>query len=584
MRGCLLFLRLVSNFLKRKRNSVFSMPIGEDMGRRAADALRRFYIPAADLLRRLYTNSLPPQREIILRNEGRVRYLVISRRVQAGVIAAVAVVVGWTAVASFGFLAHNVLAARQQAAYEAEIASRDRQIAAWQDSRIRLEQTLDRYRRDNANVTRSLEENQEKVARLGALNVSLAERMEVLVSRLDETRAARDAGEEEQRVLNGRLATLESELADLDTTKSQLETRLGAVRNLLSSAAEDRGRLETERDDLEERLETLRAGVEGLNKQRGGLVGQLRTTETLLAQVAEDRDEIMAEREQLEEQIAGYEGDVEQLVTERTGLQQRLVSAEAKLWSVLEDRSRVASERDALANETEVLTDRLAELQASQSAVLARLETSTGETVRRLEQAIEITGLDLEQMLARSLDGSAVGGPFVPLLPDGSPGSAMASRLASLDEQLDAWHGLQALLAQLPLAAPIDGYHVSSPFGQRKDPITKRLAMHLGQDLKAPRNTAVNAPAPGRVTFVGWKGAYGKFVEIDHGFGVRTRYGHLEKILVERGQEIAFRDQLGSVGSTGRSTGPHLHYEVLVDSRQQDPEKFIRAGQYVFKR
>ena len=573
MRGRLPRWGLTVNFLKRNRNSGFAVTIGEDMRQRITGLLRRFY-----------SDWFPPQREIILRSDGRVRYLVVSRRVQLAVAGCLTVAVGWSAVASVGFLAHNILVARQEAQYEAQIAARDRQIAAWQDSRLRLEHTLDRYRRDNANVTRSLEENQEKVARLGALNSSLAERLQVLVARLDETRAARDAGEEEQRQLHGRLASLEAELTDIDTTKGQLETRLTAVREMLMSTVADRGRLEEERDSLEGRLGTLREGVERLNKQRGNLVGQLRTTETRLNQVAADRDEILAEREQLEEQIAVYEGDVAQLVAERSVLQRRLVTAESKLWSVLEDRSRVANERDALADHAEALSDRLVELQAAQSAVLARLETSTGETVRRLEGAIEITGLDLQQMLARTGESQALGGPFVPLLPDGSPGSAMASRLASLDEQLDAWHGLQALLARLPLVAPLDGYRVSSPFGRRKDPITKRPAMHLGQDMQAPRNTPVNAPAPGRVTFVGWKGAYGKFVEVDHGFGVRTRYGHLEKIVVERGQEVAFRDQLGSVGSTGRSTGAHLHYEVLVDGNQRDPQRFIRAGQYVFKR
>ena len=85
------------------------------------------------------------------------------------------------------------------------------------------------------------------------------------------------------------------------------------------------------------------------------------------------------------------------------------------------------------------------------------------------------------------------------------------------------------------------------------------------------------------VTFVGRKGPYGKMVEIDHGYGLKTRYGHLRTILVKRGQKIDFRHKVGIIGSTGRSTGRHLHYEIVSDGRPQDPAKFMKAGKYVFK-
>ena len=94
---------------------------------------------------------------------------------------------------------------------------------------------------------------------------------------------------------------------------------------------------------------------------------------------------------------------------------------------------------------------------------------------------------------------------------------------------------------------------------------------------------SIYAPAPGTVRVAGWRAKYGRFIEIDHGSGVRTRYGHLHKILVKRGQQVAFRDKIGLLGNSGRSTGPHLHYETVFNGKAVDPMKFLKAGRYVFQ-
>jgi len=107
--------------------------------------------------------------------------------------------------------------------------------------------------------------------------------------------------------------------------------------------------------------------------------------------------------------------------------------------------------------------------------------------------------------------------------------------------------------------------------------------LHGGIDLASRRRAPVHVTSPGVVTFVGWKGGFGKIVEVDHGLGIRTRYAHLSNIYVKRGQKLEYREKVGQIGSTGRSSGEHLHYEVIVDGRSQDPASFIKAGQYVFK-
>ncbi len=135
----------------------------------------------------------------------------------------------------------------------------------------------------------------------------------------------------------------------------------------------------------------------------------------------------------------------------------------------------------------------------------------------------------------------------------------------------------------VPLAEPLETeeQRIASGFGARLDPFTKQLAFHGGIDFSGTRGTDVHVTAPGKVVFTGPRGAYGNAVEVDHGYGIKTRYGHLQKISVTVGSELAEGDVVGELGSTGRTTGPHLHYEVWYDDTLRNPSKFLRAGRYV---
>jgi murein DD-endopeptidase MepM/ murein hydrolase activator NlpD len=140
-----------------------------------------------------------------------------------------------------------------------------------------------------------------------------------------------------------------------------------------------------------------------------------------------------------------------------------------------------------------------------------------------------------------------------------------------------------AALNIIPLITPTEVGAVSSGYGARVDPFNEQLAFHSGVDFSGPLGSDVRATAPGIVVFAGPRGAYGNTVEVDHGYGVRTRYGHLSKILVQIGARLDKGATVGRLGSTGRSTGPHVHYEVWYDDAVTDPSKFIKAGQYVFE-
>jgi murein DD-endopeptidase MepM/ murein hydrolase activator NlpD len=196
------------------------------------------------------------------------------------------------------------------------------------------------------------------------------------------------------------------------------------------------------------------------------------------------------------------------------------------------------------------------------------------ERVSALEGVLAQSGLDVDALIAR-LGGDqlsrGLGGPLVLSLGTDLPEASAGASLESLQR-------VEKLLAMVPLAAPMATYQLTSGFGHRRDPFTGKGAVHTGLDFGGPRNAPVLATAPGRVAEAKRAGAYGIMVEIDHGMGIRTRYAHLRMAAVRVGQKVAVRKKIGIMGSTGRSTGAHLHYEIRVDGQPLDPAKFLAAG------
>lgn len=152
--------------------------------------------------------------------------------------------------------------------------------------------------------------------------------------------------------------------------------------------------------------------------------------------------------------------------------------------------------------------------------------------------------------------------------------SVVPARKLSLLDLLEGLEGKSQCLAATPSIWPTDGY-VTSAYGNRTSPFTGRQQFHAGLDIAADFGTTVVAPARGRVVFSGMNGPFGRMVEIDHGYGLRTHFAHLGKALVERGETVERGLPIGEVGSTGRSTGPHLHYGVEVNGRTVDPTDYI---------
>ena len=214
-------------------------------------------------------------------------------------------------------------------------------------------------------------------------------------------------------------------------------------------------------------------------------------------------------------------------------------------------------------------------VETEQAAALASIESSYDVKARRIRGVLSELGIDAGKSAPNA---DATGGPFVAarLRSDSSAFERQLHRIGLARAHVDQ---LNRTLANVPVRKPVTGeIDPSSGFGMRIDPFLKSPAMHTGLDMRGEPGDPVRATANGTVTFAGWQGGYGKMVEIDHGNGVATRYGHLSSIDTEVGNTIKTGQSIGKVGTTGRSTGPHLHYETRIDGEAVDPLRFLRAG------
>ncbi|MEH6789803.1 M23 family metallopeptidase [Parasphingorhabdus sp.] len=222
----------------------------------------------------------------------------------------------------------------------------------------------------------------------------------------------------------------------------------------------------------------------------------------------------------------------------------------------------------------------LARLEARQIAFARRLTRAANQRTEQVAEAIRKFGLNPDKMSPQPTD--AMGGPFIPFFQDGDD-QPLHPTLEQLNRALQRMDALERTLIAIPSGKPSRTGMMSSSFGFRRDPFTGASAMHSGIDFKGPHGQPILAAAGGRVSHAGWKSGYGKSVEITHGNGLMTRYAHLSRIGVTTGQTVEQGLQLGAMGSTGRSTGTHLHFEVRLNGRAINPRPFLEANTDVLK-
>jgi murein DD-endopeptidase MepM/ murein hydrolase activator NlpD len=285
------------------------------------------------------------------------------------------------------------------------------------------------------------------------------------------------------------------------------------------------------------------------------------------------------------ERLKAYGGNLDKVVGD---LEQRQQFLEEMARMIPEDMvqegaasgtiSDSSAEADATVKKVSALIPQargLAEIEARQLAYAERLTRFADARARRAEAAMR--KLDLDPKFLSRQTQQAMGGPFEPVTGADDPrferlGLSLA-RMAVLERALDG----------IPQVVPASVENITSGFGYRRDPFNGQGAMHAGIDFKGAIGSPIYAAAEGRVTFAGQKSGYGNAIEITHGNGMLTRYAHLSTIGVRVGQEVAAGATIGGLGNTGRSTGPHLHFEVRINDRAVNPRPFLEAAPDVLK-
>jgi murein DD-endopeptidase MepM/ murein hydrolase activator NlpD len=201
-----------------------------------------------------------------------------------------------------------------------------------------------------------------------------------------------------------------------------------------------------------------------------------------------------------------------------------------------------------------------------------RVAELSRRAIGEFKRVLASAGVDVARLFSRFGANHGEGGPFVlPPRADQPAGPIDTDELAVF----------RGLARSLPLSTPLEHYQIGSRFGPRHDPFNGKPAFHSGLDFDAGYMSPVYATAPGIVTYAGYRRDYGKVVEIDHGSGIVTLYGHMHRYTVSVGQRVEAHTQIGLVGSTGRASGPHVHYEVIVNGQPEDPERFIELARLV---
>ena len=523
-----------------------------------------------------WVDRLFPDREVYFRSNGQVTFLRVSRKRQLQGVAVLSALFIWGLSTTGVTLLSSTL-----------LAEREEEIERHQREYVNLLAEVGEYQQQYDLIVEGLEQNQTVLlAMLEEGGAKEAGSLDTVGDGLNLTETERARMVLARDALKQRLSSFGDELIEVAEQNAMLETQVTSMKLLLEDTKAERAELDDARSKLVRRMDEIEAELASTVEGKKALQNELGELSEDLQQTDAERTALVEERSRLQEEIAGLE-------KHQANADQRIVELNevvARLQRVHDDsrqaRRRLAEERDALQYKVVSLETKLSSYEQRQLDLVAKMTERTLSSIGDFERAMKLTGIKIDKLVDRVADGdlSGTGGPFIPYeAMDPHSDETFDAALSLLDLHLRRWETLRHLATVMPLAPPLNAYKVNSTFGPRIDPVKNARSHHEGLDMGAPTGTEILAPAPGVVTFANWNGGYGRFIEIDHGFGIVTRYGHLRKISVEKGDKIGFRQVIGTVGSSGRSTGPHLHYEVRLDGRPLNPDNFLEAGRHLFK-
>jgi len=482
---------------------------------------------------------------------------------------------GWTLLSTGAFVIQELV-----------IAGKNEEIQGHKLAYFELLSEVSEYHNQFAQITQNLESNQAFLLSMLEDGAQAEADIAAIEGRLKDNKT------EEGRItvasggLREKLQRFESDLRDIVGRNLELRSQVESMRAVLSETNAEKDQVARARELLGDRLQQIEddlARVTGEKRQMEMTVAELRRD------IARSRSELVtaqAIQSDLSGEIAVLAGQMRDADGRRDGLQRQVSGLQDSLDTAMHRGDGLQNDREDLRTEVAELRQRMVDMRDAQHNIVQRLRDRTELSVDTIERTVAMTGLQLDELLASIGEaGSFQGGPFVAgdYTGDFDGDAELEIALSLLDLRLSRWSALQRVMRTLPLSVPLEQFQLSSGFGSRTDPLNGRKATHRGLDFRAAMHAPIYATAPGKVTHAGWSGPFGRMIEIDHGHGIRTRYAHLKKILVKTGQTVANREKIGQVGSSGRSTGPHLHYEVRYKGVPLNPQKFLTAGKHVFK-
>jgi murein DD-endopeptidase MepM/ murein hydrolase activator NlpD len=475
--------------------------------------------------------QLFPKRRLLLQSTSGVRHVALPGWLQAMLLAASLATVGAVAYLCVGFM--------------------------------HLRETLDSRAADTTTpVTPTLAQTQ-------APNLAVVPTATIAASNSPPAPSTDSAALDEMR---SELATLRQQVATLNQNYAQANTNYQQANDKLTTLTRQSGQLQAQLANATARSKSMQEARDEAERRAKTSEQALNSKNGNSEQLSKNLDAARNELQQSEIQRTTLQNRVQQLQMDLQAAQARAEADGRNNPQVASDPLRTPASPAVSPTMVQPIPPAAAppERKPAPSGV-PHAQNNSGKS-SELEQLLASTGLDIDRLL-HGLDSSQSGGEGGPYIALNDP------RVAALDHQ--RLEELKKLAKNLPLASPLTQYSLGSDYGPRIDPINHKESFHPGLDMDAPYRTTVYSTGAGTVIFTGNMDSYGKVVEIDHGHGIVTRYAHLHRILAAKGQKVGLHSPIAELGSTGRSTGPHLHYEVRVDGQTVDPAKFMQAGKNV---
>ena len=287
------------------------------------------------------------------------------------------------------------------------------------------------------------------------------------------------------------------------------------------------------------------------------------------------------EIEKYKKQASVVEDKIKQLSASNDWASEDKLEEKISLSEAVLQRDIAASERDELKRQMNEMEDIIDELKEAEKEVLEKVSQISSKEVNKIKSAFKEINVPLKRQglyfnpQANRKNGK--GGLFEPAKMPKLRDKEISQKITEIYQDVDDLEYYREIVQYVPLGKPVWSYWLTSSFGGRADPFNKKQARHKGVDLASRTGNKIKTMAKGKVIRAEYAGGYGNLVEVDHGNGFKTKYAHMNKIYVKKGQYVEAQDVVGEVGNTGRSTGPHLHYEVLYRGVPVDPMPFMKA-------